>query len=121
MSDVNRKLAITTCIFALIFFLIGVFLPGEMKPGWFTGYFIGLMAVVLHLGASFFTKRSTLRDFIASYYFGLFIRFVIVLALFILILLITKIDEMSFTVSFIISYILHSVNEVIFLNQKLTD
>ncbi|WP_069132444.1 hypothetical protein [Rhodohalobacter halophilus] len=121
MAEVNRKLVIATTVIAAIFIVVGLFLPSGMMVGWYTGYFIGLMAVVLHLGASIFSNKSMLRDFIASYYFGLFIRFVVLLALFVAILLITKIDEMSFTVSFIISYILHSVNEVIFLNQKLTD
>lgn len=121
MSLADRKLVISTFIIGLFFLSLGILLPSENTFGWFAGYLIGLLTVSLHLGASFFSKKTVLRDFIVSYYFGLFIRFILVLALFVLILILTKIDELSFTVSFIISYILHSVNEVIFLNQKLSD
>jgi len=121
MSLLDRKIIISTVVIGLIFIFAGIIIPNKFTLGWFIGYLIGLLAVVLHLGASMFSKKTMSRDFIASYFFGLLLRFVLVLALFVLILILTKIDELSFTVSFIISYILHSVNEVIFLNQKLSD
>lgn len=121
MSLMDRKIVISTIVIGLLFVFVGIIIPDKFISGWFTGYLIGLFTVLLHLGASMFSKKTMLQDFISSYFFGLLLRFVLVLALFVLILILTKIDELSFTVSFIISYILHSVNEVILLNQKLSD
>lgn len=86
---------------------------------WLTGYFIGVLAVILHLLFSHIGNQVSQDKFITYYYAGLFIRFLAVIVLFIILLLVTNLDEFSFTVSFIISYIFHSVNEVIFLNEKL--
>jgi hypothetical protein len=121
MSLLDRKIVISTAVIGLLFLIVGIIIPNKSASGWFTGYLIGMVTVLLHLGASMFSKKTVLRDFISSYFFGLLLRFVLVLTLFVLILILTKIDELSFTVSFIISYILHSVNEVILLNQKLSD
>ena len=121
MSLLDRKIVLSTIVIGLLFFIVGIIIPNKFTSGWFTGYLIGMVTVLLHLGASMFSKKTVLRDFISSYFFGLLLRFVLVLTLFVLILILTKIDELSFTVSFIISYILHSVNEVILLNQKLSD
>lgn len=120
-SAIRKKLYLSTAIGAAAFVITGMFLPKDSALGWYSGYGIGLLAVFLHYGATVLSNKSLLRDFLVSYYFGLFLRFAIVISLFILIIILTKIDELSFTVSFIISYILHSVNEMIFLNQKLSD
>ncbi len=121
MFLMDRKIVVSTLVIGILFVFVGIIIPDKFTWGWFTGYLIGLFTVLLHLGASMFSKKTMLKDFISSYFFGLLLRFVLVLALFVLILILTKIDELSFTVSFIISYILHSVNEVILLNQKLSD
>ncbi len=116
-----KKLALFTLAGAFLFVVVGLFLPEEVSMGWYLGYLIGLVAVLMHLGASLLSGKGFARDFIAGYYVGLLLRFAIVLTLFMLVIILTKIDELSFTVSFIISYILHSVNEVIILNQKISE
>ncbi len=57
--------------------------------------------------------------FIKVYVFSIAIRFLIVLTLFIILLATTKIDEIYFTVSFIISYLCQSVTEMILINKFL--
>lgn len=94
-------------------------LPTQEQIGWATGYFLGLFAVIIHLVSASINKEAD-ENFLRLYFISLFVRFLIVCLLFILILAVTKIHEFSFTVSFIISYIFHSVNEVIFLNYKLS-
>lgn len=53
--------------------------------------------------------------FMKAFYISLPIRFVLVLAAFGTILGVTKIHEIYFTVSFIISYLFNSVTELIFI------
>jgi len=103
-----------------LFFLSVSLIFRQVEIGsWLTGYFIGVLTVILHLLFSHISDQVSQDKFITYFHAGLFIRFLAVIALFIILLLVTNLDEFSFTVSFIISYIFHSVNEVIFLNQKL--
>lgn len=68
----------------------------------------------------FDTFRETETDtFIKIFFFSTAIRFLLVLILFGILLGVTKIDEIYFTVSFIISYLCQSVTELIFINKIL--
>lgn len=107
--------------FFLLNGIISFLLTDDIRFAWITGYLLGLFAVAIHLVTSLFTNQKNDVSFFRSYYVSLFIRFLIICTLFIFILTMIKIDELSFTVSFIISYLFHSVNEVIFLNQKLSN
>lgn len=119
IKEVPKYLRFSILIFALLVTILILMLPSEEKIGWATGYFLGLLAVIIHFISSSVSKNAD-ENFLRIYIISLFIRFLIVCILFILILTMTKINEFSFTVSFIISYIFHSVNEVIFLDQKLS-
>lgn len=57
--------------------------------------------------------------FIKVYVFSIVIRFLVVLVLFGILVGTTKIDEIYFTVSFIISYLCQSVTEMILINKFL--
>lgn len=101
--------------------IIAYILSDDIQFAWITGYLLGVLAVAIHLITSLFTNRKNDVSFFRHYYISLMLRFLIVCMLFILILTMIKIDEFSFTVSFIISYLFHSVTEVIFLNMKLSN
>ncbi len=120
LKDVPKYVKLSIFVFALLALVLVILLPLNEKIGWCTGYFLGLFAVIIHLISSSINKSAD-QNFLRLYFISLFVRFLIVCLLFILILTTTKIHEFSFTVSFIISYIFHSVNEVIFLNHKLTN
>ncbi len=109
----------------LTFFIVNgilvFFLPDNARFAWITGYFLGALAVAIHLFTSLSTSKKNDSLFFRHYYISLLLRFLIVCTIFIFILIMIKIDEFSFTVSFIISYLFHSVNEVIFLNKKLSN
>ncbi|TVQ04962.1 MAG: hypothetical protein EA359_04610 [Balneolaceae bacterium] len=107
--------------FAVLSLTIAFLLTEDEKIAWITGYMLGLFAVVVHLASSFFSKNSTSKQFTNIYYISLFLRFLIVLLIYALILVLLNFDEFSFTVSFIISYLFHSVNEVILLNRKFSN
>lgn len=111
-------------IFAGLFFLLvvclAVWLPFDWGLGIAAGYLLGVLSVGLHLLASFRVRKKSLDVFLKHYYRGLFVRFLIVFVLFVFLLVSLKIDKFSFTVSFIISYIFHSVIEMIFLSKRIS-
>jgi len=120
-NQFSVALWLSVILFAILNIVLSFMLPAEESAAWLLGYTLGLTAVLIHLFSSVFNQKTSEERFTSIYFFSLFIRFMIVCTIFILVLLTTKIDEFSFTVSFIISYIFHSVNEVIFLNRKLTN
>lgn len=107
--------------FFLLNGIIAYVLTDDLQLAWIIGYLLGLLAVAIHLVNSKFISKKNDLSFFRHYYISLILRFLIVCFFFIFILTMIKIDEFSFTVSFIISYLFHSVNEVIFLNKKLTN
>lgn len=119
--SIAKKVAVSIAPITFLFVIIGIILlPERMQIGWFTGYFLGFTSVIFHLISTKFIEKYSENRILEYYFFTLFIRFIFVCSVFVFLLVATKIDEFSFTVSFIISYILHSVNEVIFLNQKMS-
>lgn len=70
-------------------------------------------AVIRKIGVK--SHKRFYRIFLVS----LAIRFTVVLALFVFILKVVEIHHIYFTVSFIISYIFHSVIEIIYLHKTL--
>ena len=118
---IPKKNFIGITLSGVIILSVSLFLPTQMQAGWVVGYAVGLLAVVFHLVATGFSAKGNKKDFVNYYYLWMIVRFFIVCGIFIILLVVTKIDEFSFTVSFIISYLLNSINEVIFLNQKFFD
>lgn len=107
--------------FGAVFLFVGLLFPQGYWSGWFAGYLLGLLAVILHYVMSLVTSRIDEQLFLKYFLSGLFIRFLIILGLFFLLIITEKFDQLSFTVSFFISYIFHSVIDTILLNKKITD
>lgn len=120
-SAIPAKGWVLTALMGFLILITSFFLPDYMKTGWLVGYSVGFLAMLFHIINFHFSAGKPGIKFISYYYAGLFIRFMVVCGIFIFLLVMTKIDEFSFTVSFIISYLLHSIIEVIFLNQKLSE
>ena len=108
-------------MFAALNIVLVLLFPIEEGIGWTTGYMLGLLMVIIHLMMSIYNKNSPKEKFNKVYLINLALRFLIVCAFFVLILIATNIDEFTFTVGFVISYLFHSVNEVIFLNRKFSN
>lgn len=115
-----KKELITGGILFVCTLILLLILPAKYITGWFIGYLLGFLAVLLHLFVVLFTRKLENESFLYLYYIGISLRFLIVLTLFTLLLVVTKIDQIAFTISFIISYIPHSVIEIILIN-KLVD
>jgi hypothetical protein len=119
MIKLDRKEKIILFILTVLMLSPSLFVGYNLAIGWVSGYVLGAAGVVLHLLIVFKIKHIGHSNFFRIYYGGLLLRFLILISLMIFILVLTKIDQISFTVSFIISYILHSVVEIILLNKEL--
>lgn len=102
-----------------VLLLVLVFADRQNAESIFIGYFLGLSTVLSHFLFIRYTNNLDESDFQKLYFISIFIRFLLVCLIFVAIIIFTKIDELGFTVSFIISYIFHSVIEIILLNKQL--
>ncbi len=87
--------------------------------GLISGFLLSLLSVLV---SSWIIERfweAEFNQFNKIFFFSLFIRFIVVVGVLALLLGVTKIDEIYFTVSFIISYLCHSITEMIFFNKIL--
>lgn len=105
----------------LFFVIIGTILPEELRSGWFAGYGVGLLTIFLHYATSSYSGKWYKKRFLLFYISAMIIRFLIVLGIFIILLIMEKFDQLSFTVSFLFSYICHSLINIILLNKELTN
>ena len=103
---------------ALVWLAAAILPLGINKTGLFTGYFLGLIAAVMHYMIIYFTRFLGHEQFLMIYYLSVFIRFAAILILFTTLLVLVNIEQISFTLSFIISYIFHSVIEIVLLHKK---
>lgn len=105
---------------ALMLLSLGFFWVGESQG---VAVLSGVMLSAIFVSSSAWIfdtfKNVENRLFTQIFFFSIAVRFLLVLALFGILLGATKIDEFYFTVSFIISYLCQSVTEMIFLNKIL--
>jgi len=104
----------------LLFLIAILFSPSYSMPAITAGYLLGLVSVLLHFAFLAYIKKRPDNSFLTLYYLSLLPRLLVICAVFVILIIFTKIDEIGFTVSFIISYIFHSVNEIILLNRQLS-
>lgn len=102
-------------LLSFFFFLGGTSIGVAVLSGVFlSSIFIASSAWVLD---NFGNIESGL--FVKVFIFSSAIRFILILMLFAVLIGVTKINEIYFTVSFIISYLCQSVTEMIFINKIL--
>ena len=111
----SLKVSALLALISLIFFWMGTAQGFAVLAG------VLLSSLFVDSSAWVFETVQKLENeqFIKVYVFSIFIRFVLVLLIFGILLATTKIDEIYFTVSFIISYLCESVTEMIFINKIL--
>ncbi len=103
----------------ILTFISFSFLDVDPAVGIFCGLFLSTIFILSSAWVieQFWEAESSL--FVKVFFFSMAIRFLLVIAVMGILLGITKIDEIYFTVSLIISYLYQSVTEMIFINQKL--
>ena len=84
----------------------------------FAGYGIGMLAIGLHYLMSVLSMTWENETFLALYTPLSMLRLILVLGLFVTLVFLGNFDQFSFTVSFLISYIYHSVINVFLLNKR---
>ncbi len=84
----------------------------------FVGYGIGMLAIGLHYLMSVLSMRWENETFLALYTPLSMLRLLLVLGLFVTLIFLGNFDQFSFTVSFLISYIYHSVINIFLLNKR---
>ena len=116
-----RKVLIGIFIYAILSTLAVYSIQGVSVWSWYSGHLLGMITVILHLVSSYIFGSKEGEKFLKAYFWSLIARFFAVCFIYAMIILWTEIEEISFTFSFVISYLFHSGIEVIFLNNKLLD
>lgn len=108
---------------SLIAFFVLMGLTLVANPQYVRAGAVGFFLSFLFVSSNFFVikhiKGENSSTFLTRFYLLLGVRFILVLVALVLILTTTKIHQIYFTVSFIISYIFHSLIEVILINKLL--
>ncbi|MBO6793752.1 MAG: hypothetical protein JJ895_07575 [Balneolaceae bacterium] len=103
----------------IIYGVAGFLIPRAHVVDIFFGYLISFVFVFVSVVALERTWKLNDNTFMNVFWGTLFARFVGIIIVLIIIYGATKIDEIYFTVSFIISYLCHSITEIIFINKIL--
>ena len=114
-----KKLAKFNVIPLTLALMSPFFLPIDPAVAVICGFLLSLIFIFSSAWVldNFWNADSKL--FLKVFFFSMVIRFILVLAAMGILLGLTKIDEIYFTVSFIISYLYQSITEMIFFNQLL--
>lgn len=103
-------------ILALI--CVTFFFPDVDAISLLVGYGIGMLAIGLHYLMSVLSMTWENETFLALYTPLSMLRLLLVLGLFVTLVFLGNFDQFSFTVSFLISYIYHSVINIFLLNKR---
>ncbi|MEQ9310340.1 MAG: hypothetical protein RLN90_12870 [Balneolaceae bacterium] len=103
------------CVLSISFFL----LPLNQALGLVLGTFISTISILVSAWVLDTFWDSDWDKFNKIFLFSLVGRFLVVVIIIAILLGVTKIDEIYFTVSFIISYLCNSITEMIFFNKIL--
>lgn len=114
----TRRTTFSMGLFLTVAILLPLMIPGVERVGWWSGTALGLLAPLLHWAATRWILRLDGDLFHSAFYLTLLFRTILVLALFIALLTGTKIGKIAFTLSFIISYIFHSVIDIILIQRN---
>ena len=118
MSVFGKLLKMNGIIF-LILTLLFFFKSGNKINAVFIAVLISASSVQLSAWVLGRFWEAEWNQFNKIFLLSLFGRFFLVVVVLIIILVATKIDEIYFTVSFIISYLCNSVTKMIFINKIL--
>lgn len=122
MSNLWKSVLKGTLLFSLLlmFSSIAFFWVGEQQGiAVLSGVLLSSIAISSSAWIFDKFKNAPSKVFTKVFFISTLIRFFLILALFGILVGVTKIDEIYFTVSFIISYLCQSVTEIIFINKIL--
>lgn len=82
------------------------------------GYALGFLSIGLHYIMSAFSMRLENDAFFSLYMPASLLRLLVVISIYIAVIIMGNFDQIGFTVSFLISYIYHSVINIFLLNKR---
>ena len=103
----------------LVLILAGVFIGNDFLIASFFAYLLSYLFVASNFVVIANVSLDDHSHFYRVFFISLGVRFLFVVGALIFVIGVIKFHQIFFTVSFIISYIFHSVNEIIFLNKIL--
>jgi hypothetical protein len=107
------KLGLVAVVAGIALNVVFVVVSGTTyTAAYFAGYTVGLFGAALHFLQANIVANLGNDRFFSTYGRLTLARFVLILALFVALIMSEKIDQFSFTVSFLISYIYNSVIDI---------
>ena len=103
----------------LVFILAGFFIGSDFLTASVFAYLLSYLFVASNFGVIANVDLDDHKQFYRIFFISIGVRFLFIIGALIFVLGVLKFHQIFFTVSFIISYIFHSVNEIIFLNKIL--
>ncbi|MEQ9266100.1 MAG: hypothetical protein RLN81_12805 [Balneolaceae bacterium] len=114
------KKLLKVSVISLLFPLLGMIIfPIESMLSTLYGLILSSISILVSAWIIDHFWEKEWEVFGKVFFLSLIVRFVVVLIFFAIILKVIKIDEIYFTVSFIISYLCYSITEMIFFNKFL--
>lgn len=114
------KKLLKVSVFTLLLPLLGMIIfPIESMLSTLFGLTLSAISILVSAWIIDYFWEKEWEVFSKVFFLSLIVRFIVVLILFTIILKVIKIDEIYFTVSFIISYLCYSITEMIFFNKIL--
>lgn len=114
LKYLQRSIEAFIVLLAITFLVNEAFIGAAILSYILSFVFVGSNYIVLRK-----LKASAQDIFVTRFYLFLGIRFLLILVVLVVVLQTIKIHQIYFTVSFIISYIFHSVIEMILINKLL--
>lgn len=114
------KKLLKVSVFTLLLPLLGMIIfPIESMLSTLFGLTLSAISILVSAWIIDYFWEKKWEVFSKVFFLSLIVRFIVVLISFTVILNVIKIDEIYFTVSFIISYLCYSITEMIFFNKIL--
>lgn len=114
------KKLLKVSVFTFLLPLLGMIIfPIESMLSTLFGLTLSAISILVSAWIIDYFWEKEWEVFSKVFFLSLIVRFIVVLILFTIILKVIKIDEIYFTVSFIISYLCYSITEMIFFNKIL--
>lgn len=113
-----RFLGVSGALFVALLLCTYILIPADLTAP-ITGYLLSFLFIGIDLLVVRNFRGMSNNQFYMRFFISIGIRFILVFAVFVVILLTLNIHQIYFTVSFIISYILHSGIEIFYVNKLL--
>ncbi|MEX0993895.1 MAG: hypothetical protein WD599_00100 [Balneolaceae bacterium] len=115
LNKKNKREGIAVLLAGVLFSIAGIMIPDDIVLEYITGYLLGFLPMLLHFIHIRLLRNLDNKKFMLTFYIGSFAKLLFVLSIYTLLLTVINFEQIHFTLSFIISYIFHSVIDIILI------